>query len=325
VTENTKNSWGGVFAIENHSWEECLPKKDRIGGPSPTGSSYWSDFRNCPYLFYLKHMRRMKITPDHPRFEKLREALELGGLYHEGRARYYMEHLKHVDGHGKKLTKTKQTKIDDKCVNAMFSIVDKAEEIVPNTASQVRRLLEGWLAVAGPGTSRDDRSSTMYIEKLAFAAGDFPFSTRFDRILWSDKLGGPTIQEHKTAGRYSEVLLASYRLDPQILGQIWCWEKSELKKKHGPLKGFCIDLCIKKGVREYPEEWVPIFLPAVKDWARDMTALHSDMLSCLASKRWPRRRGASCTQWMKPCEAHEHCSSLGKTWLGWAKKTKSDW
>ena len=67
----------------------------------------------------------MKITPDHPRFEKLREALELGGLYHEGRARYYMEHLKHVDGQGKKLTKIKQTKIDIARIKTIIRETDK--------------------------------------------------------------------------------------------------------------------------------------------------------------------------------------------------------
>jgi len=45
------NLLGDVFKCDAHSWEECLPKKDRIGGPSPTGSSYWADFKNCPYLF----------------------------------------------------------------------------------------------------------------------------------------------------------------------------------------------------------------------------------------------------------------------------------
>jgi len=325
VNDPSTTSWGDVFKCDAHSWEECLPKKDRIGGPSPTGSSYWADFKNCPYLFYLHHVKRMKITPDHSRFDSLREALELGGLYHEGLARYYTEHLKYVDAHGKKVSKVKQTVIDDNCINAMFSIVDAAEKIAPATASQVRRFLEGWLTVKGPGTSEDTRSSTMYVENLATAVGDFPYSTRFDRIMWSDKLKGPCVDEHKTAGRYSETLLMSYRLDPQFLGQIWCWEKSELRKKHGPLKGFRVDLCIKKGVREYPTEWVPISLPAMKDWARDMVDLQSDMLHCVSSRRWPRRRGAACTQWMKPCEAHEHCSSLGKSWFGWAKKVRGDY
>lgn len=320
-----ETSWSGAFGhATGRSWEEVLTKDNRIGGPSPTGSSYWSDFRNCPYLFYLKHVKRVQITPEHPRYEKLRMALELGGLYHEGRARYYVEHLKHVDSHGKKISKTPQTKIDDLCVEAMFSVVDAAEKIVPSTASQVRRFLEGWLAVAGPGTSRDDRHQTMYIENLAVADGDFPYSTRFDRIIWDENLGGPVIQEHKTARVYSETLLMSYRLDSQIIGQIWCWEKSELRKKHGHLAGFNIDLCIKKEVREYPEETIPISYPVMKDWARDMCALHSEMLHCIASRRWPRRRGASCTQWMKPCEAHEHCSSLGKNWLGWQKKSKGE-
>lgn len=325
MTEGTEG-WGGVsFSPEGHSWEEVLTGDERAGGPSPHGSSYWKDFRTCEYLFWAHQVKRMEASPEHPRYDKLREALELGGLYHEALARYYLEHLKHFDRKGKKFSDASQKDIDEACIHAMYDIVNRAEAIVPGTASQTRRYLEGWLQIFGPGTAMDDRRSTMYVEQLVEVNADgFPYSTRWDRVFWDSELNGPVLQEHKTARSYSETLLASYRTDPQMIGQMYCWDHSAFRKMHGPLAGYRVSLCIKGARREYPQEDVPINPKVIKDWAKDQRWLYFQMQQCETLDRWPRRRGA-CIQWMRPCEFHEHCTLLSKgaaAWRGYKEKAR---
>jgi len=315
------NSWGafGVFEA-GASWEDVLTGTERAGGPSPHGSSWWKDFRTCEYLFWAKHVRGMEAASTHPRFEKLHEALELGGLYHEALARYYLEHLKHFDGQGMAISDASQEEVDEACILAMYDIVNRAEKVVPGTATQVRRYLEGWLQLFGPGRPLDDRRSTMYVEQMVEVDADgFPYSTRWDRVFWDAKLGGPVLQEHKTASFYSEALLASYRTDPQMIGQMYCWERSEFAKRHGPLVGYRVSICVKKAQREYPQEDVPVNGKVIKDWVKDQRWLYMQMQQCAALKTWPRRRG-NCIQWMRPCEFHEHCSLCSRNWYGYSKK-----
>ena len=317
--------WGDIFGKTGASWEDVLVRGERAGGPSPTGNSYWSDFRLCEYLFAMKHVKRWKLRGHHPRYENLTQALEIGGLYHEARARYYLENLKFFDSKGNRTQYGKgmpQTEIDNACLEAMFDIVNRAEAAVPGYAAQVRRFLEGWLALHGPGTALDNRNFTMYVEQLAeVGTHGFLYSTRFDRIYWCEKQNGPVIQEIKTAKMYSETLLTSYKTDPQMIGQMYCYNHSDLRKKHGPLKGFLIDLCIKTKERRYPTHEVPINLKLISNWVKDMKYLNMLRQQCTSLNMWPRRFG-NCIQWMRPCEFHEHCSSLTKEKNRYYRKKK---
>ncbi len=302
---------GGDLTLDGRTWEEAIPSGERLGGPSEWGNSRWKDFIQCPYKYHVKHVRRLKPTPQHPRYEAIMQNLWIGGLYHEARARYYLENLKHVDSHGQRLSELPQPEVDEACAKAMMGLVDKASEIQGFVATEARRLLMGWMTLHGPGTPNDDRNSTMYVENLLETKCDgFPYTCRLDRVYWDDNLEGPVIQEHKTAAWYSESLLASYRIDPQILGQVYLWETSELKEKHGPLKVFEIDIAVKQKQREYHRERVPVNMAAVKDWARSMKHEWALLQFCMASDSWPRRR-ANCFQWAKPCELHEVCADCG--------------
>ena len=218
-----------------------------------------------------------------------------------------------------------QADIDNACLESMFDIVNRAEAVVPGYAAQVRRFLEGWLALYGPGTALDNRNFTMYVEELAEVhAHGFPYSTRFDRIFWDEKLDGPVIQEIKTAKMYSETLLASYRTDPQLIGQQYCYNHSGLRKKHGALKGYFIDLCIKTKERRYPTEEIPINLKVIGNWVKDMKYLNMLRQQCTALNIWPKRFG-NCIQWMRPCEFHEHCSATINKNRYYEKKKKGDY
>lgn len=253
--------------------------------------------------------------------------LWVGGLYHEARARYYLKHLEYVDPKGVQLIDAPQAEIDEACVAEAYRVVDLAATVQPFVAAEVRRLMMGWLTLHGPGSRSDDRQHTMYIEELLATHRDgFPYTARLDRILWDPEAGAAIIQEHKTASFYSETLLASYRTDPQIIGQIYLWNAC-LRKKHGALAALEVDIAVKKGQREYHRHRVPVVPDAViADWVRAMQSEHASLLACKASGCWPRRR-ANCFLWARPCELHEVCSEHDSrfrpaAWLGWGKKVR---
>lgn len=322
---------GGDLTPDGRTWEECIPEGERTGGPSEWGNSRWKDFLQCPWKYWVKHVKQLKMTVEHPRYEALNRSLWVGGLYHEARARYYLANLQYVNAKGERdpNDESNQADIDDACTKAMFDIVDAAEKIQPTVAAEARRLLMGWITWGGPGTQQDDRNYTMYVERLLETKKDgFPYSTRIDRIFWNEELDGAIIQEHKSASWYSETLLASYRTDPQILGQIYCWENSELEEKHGPLRAVEIDIAVKGKQRAYYRHRVPVYQPAVDDWARCMKSEHALLVSCMANESWPRRR-ANCFLWARPCELHEVCCECASTadskrgvFPGYEKKTK---
>lgn len=302
---------GGDGTLDGRTWEDAIPAGERLGGPSEWGNSRYKEFIQCPWKYWVKHVRGLRPTPEHPRYEAIMRNLWIGGLYHEARARYYLENLKHVDSHGTCISDKSQPEIDEACASAMFGIVDAAAEIQGFVATEARRLLMGWMTLQGPGTVNDDRDATMYVEHLLETDYDgFPYTCRLDRVYWNESLDGPVIQEHKTASFYSESLLASYRTDPQILGQIYLWEHSDFRKEHGALKAFEIDIAVKTKQREYYRERVPINLDAVEDWAKSMRHEWALLQFCLASDSWPRRR-ANCFTWARPCELHEVCADCG--------------
>lgn len=314
---------GGDLTSDGRTWEEVIPEGERLGGPSEWGNSRWKDFIQCPFKYWAKHVMGLHTTPEHPRYEALGVNLWVGGLYHEARARYYLENLKHVSSKGEKISDATQTEIDEACSKAMFDLVEKAREIQPGVATEAHRLLLGWTTLYGPGTDLDDRNDTMYVENLVVVKKKtvFPYTARIDRVLWNEDLGGAVIQEHKTASWYSETLLASYRTDQQILGQIYLWEHSELKKKHGPLVAFEVDIAVKKGQREYHRERVPVTLDAVENWVQCMKSEWTLLKKCQKKGIWPRRR-ANCFQWARACELHEGCSAHGGDnsldgWIGY--------
>lgn len=304
---------GGDGTLDGRTWEDAIPKEERTGGPSEWGNSRWKNFLQCPWKYWVKHVRGLQVAPSHPRYETLQRNLWVGGLYHEARARYYLRHLDFVNQRGEVISNEPQSLVDEECTKAMFNIVDLAAEVQAGVAAEVRRLLMGWITLHGPGTTNDDRATTMYIENLlSTQKAGFQYSTRLDRVRWDEAVDGPLIQEHKTAGFYSESLLASYRMDPQILGQIYCWEHSPLRKKHGPLKAFEVDIAVKGAKREYYRHRVPIVLEAVEDWARCMKFEWASLLNCLATDVWPRRR-ANCFLWARACELHEVCADCPNT------------
>lgn len=303
---------GGDLTPDGRTWEEAIPPEERLGGPSAWGNSRWKVFLQCPWKYWVKYILGAQMTVQHPRYETLLKSLWVGGLYHEARARYYLENLKHVNAQGESISDADQVTIDEDCVKAMYGVVDLAEKIQPSVAAEVRRLLMGWITLKGPGTVHDDRNVTMYVENLVEVYGFFAYTTRLDRVFWDDDLGGAIIQEHKTASWYSETLLASYRTDPQILGQVYCWEHSELREKHGPLVAVEIDIAVKAKQREYFRHRVPVNMDAVEDWARCMRAENALLMQCDAYGSWPRRR-ANCFMWARACELHEVCAECPGT------------
>jgi len=308
------DTWGDVWATKavTPSWQDVLSPEERQGGGTPWGSSRWAVFERCEYLYWLKYVKRMKLAePSHP--------LEIGGLVHECLAAYFQTFLDWADDESSKAC-------DQACLESMFRLVDLNTKPIPHIANEARRLLQGWLVINGPGTSHDERARTLAVEAFAEVNRDgFPYSTRFDRLLWDPELDGVVIEETKTASRYSESLLLGYRMDPQFLGQQYVYRRGRLDRKYGPLRGYRVNLIVKTKGPDVYQETVPILVPQIRDWMQDKKRMWSRLVLCEAEGRWPKRR-ANCVMYGRRCEAHDHCACLGKgagAYRGWVKK--EDW
>lgn len=296
------------------SWEDVLESSERVGGPSPHGNSFYSEFEQCPYKWWVSHVKRMKPEYAQP-------PLEIGGLFHEARARYYNAYVDNFDLYDS------DEKLDESCLSAMFDLVDRCDPVVPQTAREVRRLLRGWLKVFGPGTDGDDRHETLAVEELIEVDEGFPFSTRLDRVILSEEYGGPAIMEIKTASRMMQDLIDGYSMDGQFLGQQYCWRHSKWYRKYGPLKAFIVDLAIKTKEMRFLRVATPINNAAIRDWENQKRYTRLQMLICEAQGYWPRMR-SNCVKFVKRCGLTPHCTVLGKgedPFPGWRKKEAGEY
>lgn len=286
------------------SWETVLTPKERIGGPSPWGNSKWGDFRSCPYLYWWKHVKRMRLVEP-------QEALEIGGLYHELRARYYQFFLDHEGD-------LADAEMDRGCTDAAREVLSRTEQVTPYISSEARRLFESWLVKYGPGMPLDDRAQTYDVECLLEVSSPFPYSARIDRWMMTDY--GPVIMEIKTAARRDGNLLNSYKLDPQFIGQAWLWKRT-MARKWGKLFSFVVDLTTKTNPVGVTREAVSVNDNVIRRWVKDMKHYHLLHQQCEATKVWPKNYGYRC----RFCELIDHCSTCGKNNTGWAKKKKGEY
>jgi hypothetical protein len=311
MENKSMSDWADLMERSTASWESVLTPEEREGGPSPWGNSRYAVFEQCPYKYWVSFVKRMK--PETPA-----EPLEVGGLFHEARARYYSTAL------ALEPTDISDTELDQECLRAAYSIIDRAEAVVPNIAAVVRRLFSGWIEVFGPGTSEDDRFETILVEALIETDRGFPYSTRLDRVIMSEKFGGPVIMEIKTASRRTQDLLAGYRLDSQFLGQQYCWRYSKYYKKYGPLQGYIVDLAVKGNQMEFIREEVPVNSKAMRDWERQKRLTYEQMVTCEIRNYWPRIR-ANCIKYRR-CGLNRHCSRLKPGYFpGYRKKVKGEY
>ena len=302
---------GLALALENHSWQEVLVPGEVLGGPSPWGNSRYSTFKTCEYLYYVQHIKRMRT-------EAYDKNLEIGGLYHEARARYSQAWLDNTDDNGE--PKIFQKDIDDLCKLKGFEIINRAEEIVPEFAGMARRLYTAWLARHGPGTVGDRRKETYGVEVLLEVTTPFKYSARIDEWRWSQAAGGPEINEIKSAAAKTGLLLKSYNMDPQFIGQIYLWERV-MRKQWGSLKQFTVDLVTKSVDNTVEQRTVPINSTLIKDWEKSMKSVYANLVQCQMTDVWPQRQGYRC----RYCPAFDHCASGRKRFDGWVKKKKGEY
>lgn len=292
-----------------HSWEEILTPEERLGGPSRMGSSKYDAFkRGCPYFYWFRYVKRMTL-------EELNPNLEIGGLFHECRARYYQTEMDLRD-------KEEQQYIDEACLDVSYDLLRRAEDVAPETVAPVRRLWKGWVNLRGPGTPDDDRRDTIAVEVLLESKKPFLYTTRLDRVCQPESIDDHcNIHEIKTAKAYSERLRQSYKMDSQFLGQQYLWFRSGAQQKYGPLKNYVIDLAIKTNPAHYPQEIAPISMRLLNDWAFEMEYVWTRIQYFTRSaKQWPRNRTYNC----RFCDAFEHCASGGRSTAGWRRKKKDE-
>jgi hypothetical protein len=273
------------------SWQSVLGKGEFLGGPTAHGNSWWQDFTRCPRRFYLAHVKRL-------RGEGANNALEIGGLMHEAAARY------HTSGPA-----------------AAWELVDKAAEVTPVVALEVRRLLSAWLMHYGEAGLRP-RPIARAVELELGVEVPFPYTTRVDNVSVVD--GQVVIYEMKTAGRLTSDLLHGYELNSQFLGQKYLWKACGYDRTWGPLHGFVVDLVVKTKQVQLEEVHVEIPDVNVREWAKNMRVLWGQMGQCAAYGVWPQHL-SNCVTYNRLCRFHRLCSSLGKDTAGLVRKARGEW
>jgi hypothetical protein len=281
------------------SWTECLEEGEALGGPSPFGSSKWQDFKDCPYLYELHHIRRF-------RRREWDVALEVGGLFHEALARYFQSW---VDGEGKETGREKAFEIVTRCYNH-----------VPDISSEVQRLLTQWMGMYH-GTRYDFRHRVLAVECLVDSAEPVLYSARLDLVLETET-GGIELMDHKTARQYTANMLMSYRLEPQFLGHMYLWEASGRSKTWGPLERYTVDLITKTREPTIELVDVPVIPRLIQQWKAEMVEHWKSFQRYKnGAWKWPRRTGYQC----RFCKAFEHCASGGENFNGWIRKAPGDY
>ena len=295
--------------LEERSWEDALDPSERHGGPSPMGNSKWQVLKECPYLYQFKFIRRFEC-------KRKSEALELGGLFHEMMARYFIKDMELREEE----ERIPELKIWSQSKLAALDLAHQVEKVAPGLAGEATRLFKAWQVLNGRGTVGYDCAQTMFVENLAEVFKPFHYSCRFDRVLRTKK-GLVALQDHKTTKRYTERLVTAYKIDPQFIGQQWLWNEV-FAEKYGELEYFEANLVTK--TEEVRVEPLRIYITnsLINDWLYEMKDLNRELQFRMRNtmRRWPRRRTYRC----QFCDAFDHCASEGSL-SGWRKKTANEW
>lgn len=284
--------------VAPRSWEEVLTPQERLGGPSPFGSSKWQDFKNCPYLYELKYVKRYRP-------EVFNDALEIGGLFHEALARYFSARLGGASF--------------SECKAQAYDIVNRAGEVAPEASARVRVLLDHWMTMYHD-TRYSFADRVIAVEILVEKPKPFMYSARLDLVL--EHRGGVEIMDHKTARMYDSNMLMSYRLEPQFTGHMYLWEGSQQEKDYGPLKKYTVDLITKTKIPTLDLVDVPIRPYKIRQWSKEMQEHWRWFQKYRKGIHvWPRRTGYQC----RFCAAFEHCASDDDNLRGWIKKSKGEY
>jgi hypothetical protein len=282
---------GGILAHEP-SWQDAFGPGELAGGPSDMGNSKWSEFIRCPRRYYYQFVKRLTSV-------ELSPALELGGLVHEAIAQAL---LAWEDG-------------DDAFWEVLWLVIDRAATVAPVTANEARRLLTAWARFWGPkGVLKIKASDVLHVEYLLEVKKPFHYSARLDAVMRVQNK--PTICEHKTAARRSTILLDSYKMNPQFIGQVYLWKKCD----QGELRAFMVDQIVKheREVMIYQEE-VAIPDEILKAWEKTMKKVSWELTECTHFNKWPQRF-QNCTAYNRACEFMGVC--LHNSMDGLKKKEK---
>lgn len=295
-----------------HTWQEVLEPGEMLGGPSKWGNSRYSAFRLCAYWYYWTYVKRM--TP-----VLYNENLEIGGLYHEARARYGLVYLQNIDAKGNLLISQKD--VDDLCRQAGFEILSRAEHLVPGIAGVARKLFNAWLMLYGPGTGQDRRADLYDVETLLEVESPFPYSCRLDEWGWDSKHSGMAIYEIKTTARRDFDLINSYRFEPQFLGQQYLWRRC-MVSDYGDLDAHYVDLVTKGLSTGVHVEQIP-FSPALDtQWEELTRATYKRIIACEMDNSWPQEpHYYRC----RKCPLFEHCASGKQDCTGWREKVNNEY
>ena len=301
-----------VADLGHRSWQEAFKPEELSGGPSKWGNSRYQAFKACPYWYYWIYVKGMRP-------ETYDQYLEVGGLWHEVRAKVGDTYLKGTDPEGNPLQGSLE-QLQEKCTEVGWDVLNKTESVVPGISGKVRHLYECWLPLRGPGAPGDDLPSLFGVEEIMEVEEPVPYSARIDQWHWIE---GPVIKEIKSAGRRDGALIDSYLMDSQFLGHQWLWKRTR-QKEWGKLKSYHVDLITTTSQPYVGPETVAIRDDLIRDWLKETKWTYSQIVSCEMSGHWPKRRTWRCVRGNRPCPLFNHCASGGKNSIGWRKKKKGE-
>ncbi len=279
------------------------------GGPTDAGWHSASDGIGCMKEGQYKHVRKITLpmnnTPDH---------FAVGGLLHAGRATWF----------GAKFA------MDEASKQQVFSAMQEAEdsfELPVSTAAiqaahkYMKEYMEHWSLRPKP----QPVAAEYLVGPAPLEKGDpFPLwrTARLDDVSYYSEAGGLAIGEAKTTSASINDCVNQYTLHGQPILQVILWNTSEQgAAKHGPLKGFVLDI-IKKGYGKDKSQFARHFIevtPRTIEWyVRNMQAY----LRRYASTDWNsdvERNIQFCTRMVgrarMACEYRDLCMH-GKTAAG---------
>lgn len=269
-----------------------LGLKIRPGGASGYGWSTRSMLLACPYKY-------KKLYIDAPRnLTSVRSptALEVGGLFHQLLAFYYMLMMPARGG--------LNSDVDFDWVKVRLL----EERVSAEVVMEAFRLFDAY-------RFRYERDYIFPLDVEVEASDSDGNTCRYDTIVRirdneSLIMPGVYILEHKTCARFDFPTLEGWKNDGQIIGQMYIWRQARLKRKYGHLDGVIVNLISKTKSPDFrriviaPQAW------QLSGHAKDLKVWDALENFFRATGVWPRNR-ASCRGPYGLCSLHDHCAGGG--------------
>jgi hypothetical protein len=261
----------------------------RLGGASESGWSRYADFLRCPYLYNLKHMRRVRI----PSVSPASKGLEVGSYTHAALALYYAAQL--PEGYPG--------------WNANTPTWDQFKESCTKHGALLEHLFEADRMFAGYVEHYGDEPMTPVAVEMG-AGIEGRHTSRYDLVFHIEDgfHDGLWIGEHKTLALGD---FEVFRHHGEVLGEAYSWCLSQLSEKfEAPLQGVCVNILVKtKKAPTFHRMWLTFPAELVVEYGKNRMHWNSMMEFYRRNGFWPKSL-YGCDAKYGRCAFFDHCATL---------------